>query len=118
MVGDIIPPAMEVTMPEVRGLRTVVVIIGMPVVITDTVLTRVAEGINPKRMAAQIFYCTFIRRIKSLKHDAPSYRDCPFILYALYRLLIARDAKKHRFELVLGSIFTLIWGVIYFLILI
>ena len=40
-----------------------------------------------------------------------------FIIYALYRLLIAKDAKKHQFELVLGSIFTLIWGVIYFLIL-
>ena len=41
-----------------------------------------------------------------------------FILYALYRVLITKDAKKHQFELVLGSIFTLIWGVIYFLILI
>lgn len=41
-----------------------------------------------------------------------------FILYALYRLLIARDAKKHQFELVLGSILTLIWGVIYLLVLI
>jgi hypothetical protein len=41
-----------------------------------------------------------------------------FILYALYRLLIARDAKKHQFELALGSLFTFIWGVIYFLILI
>jgi len=40
-----------------------------------------------------------------------------FILYALYRLLIARDAKKHRFELALGSIFSLLWGMIYFLIL-
>jgi hypothetical protein len=39
-----------------------------------------------------------------------------FILYALYRLLIARDAKKYQSELVLGSLFTLIWGVIYFLI--
>ena len=39
-----------------------------------------------------------------------------FILYALYRLLIARDAKKHQFELVLGSVFSLIWGVIYFLV--
>ena len=41
-----------------------------------------------------------------------------FILYALYRILIARDAKKHKFDLVLGSILTLIWGVIYFLIFI
>jgi len=41
-----------------------------------------------------------------------------FILYALYRLLIARDAKKHQFELILGSILSLIWGVIYCLILI
>jgi hypothetical protein len=41
-----------------------------------------------------------------------------FILYSLYRLLIARDAKKHQFELVLGSVFTLMWGVIYFLIFI
>lgn len=41
-----------------------------------------------------------------------------FILYALYRLFIARDAKKHRFELALGALFSVIWGVIYFLILI
>lgn len=49
MAGTTIPPAMEVIMLEVQVLRTVGGIIGIPIVIIDTALTRAEEGINPER---------------------------------------------------------------------